>query len=171
MVSLAAPPPAGLLNRPNPPAINAATMAQAPRIAAAIIPHRFKFFRTALAYRNRGKTTSPPARLPAVACRLAEAGQDRLVDRASRKRGWTVVRIWEHELSKAKSGRCLKPIVKQPRRFAIEKGLDNGDAIVYTERGLGSLILGEMGKQGGPITKYVKLQNEANVFGVLYVLD
>ncbi|HEY3856870.1 MAG TPA: very short patch repair endonuclease [Verrucomicrobiae bacterium] len=39
----------------------------------------------------------------------ANSRRDRLVTRTLRKQGWSVIRIWEHELSR-KSVRCLRKI-------------------------------------------------------------
>ena len=36
--------------------------------------------------------------------------RDRLVTRALRQRGWRVLRIWEHELTRKKQARCVGQI-------------------------------------------------------------
>ena len=44
--------------------------------------------------------------------------RDRLVSRTLRARGWTVVRIWEHELTKKNQPRLLRRL----RRFVPQAG-------------------------------------------------
>jgi len=41
--------------------------------------------------------------------------RDRLVTRTLRQRGWRVLRIWEHELTRKNQGRCLKRVIRALR--------------------------------------------------------
>jgi G:T-mismatch repair DNA endonuclease (very short patch repair protein) len=42
---------------------------------------------------------------------IGNMARDRFVNRALRRRGWKVVRLWEHELAKA-PGRCVRRVRK-----------------------------------------------------------
>lgn len=48
---------------------------------------------------------------------LANRARDRLVNRTLRRRGWRVLRIWEHELARKCEARCVRRIL---RRLAAE---------------------------------------------------